>query len=87
MPFLDLSIRTKLAAWATVGVLLVAGMLVNQQFGENCAARQRAEADNMQLAAIEALRAADQLRTMQVETSGDSPRHRAERRRSGHGAA
>ena len=68
MPFLDLSIRTKLAAWATVGVLLVAGMLVNQQFGENCAARQRAEADNMQLAAIEALRAADQLRTMQVET-------------------
>jgi methyl-accepting chemotaxis protein len=68
MSFLDFSIRTKLTAWATVGVLLVAGMLANQQFGENCAARQRAEADNKQLAAIEALRAADQLRSMQVET-------------------
>jgi methyl-accepting chemotaxis protein len=67
MAFYDLSIRNRLALSAGVGVLLVAGMLVNQLIGEHCAAQQRAEADARQLAAIEALRAADDLRSMQME--------------------
>jgi methyl-accepting chemotaxis protein len=68
MAILDFSIRTKLAAWATVGVLLVAGTLLNQQIGDRCAELQRADADNRQLAAVEALRGADDLRSMQLET-------------------
>jgi len=68
MAILDFSIRTKLAAWATAGVVLVAGMLVNQQIGDRCAEQQRAEADNKQLAAAEALRAAYHSRSMQLET-------------------
>jgi methyl-accepting chemotaxis protein len=68
MAILDFSIRTKLAAWATAGVLLVAGMLLNQQIGDRCAELQRADADNRQLAAVEALRGADDLRSMQLET-------------------
>ncbi len=67
MAIWDFSIRTKLAAWATVGVLLVAGMLLNQQIGDRFAALQRADADNKQLAAAEALRAAYHVRSMQIE--------------------
>jgi methyl-accepting chemotaxis protein len=63
----DFSIRTKLAIWAGIGVLLVAGMLAEQQYGDYAAARQRIAADSKQLAAIEALRAADDLRSMQLE--------------------
>jgi len=63
----DFSIRTKLAIWAGVGVLLVAAMLAHQQYGDYAAGRQRIAADNRQLAAIEALRAADDLRSMQLE--------------------
>jgi methyl-accepting chemotaxis protein len=62
----DFSIRTKLTLWAGIGVLLVAGMLGQQQYGERLAGRQRLAADNKQLAAIEALRAADELRCMQI---------------------
>jgi methyl-accepting chemotaxis protein len=61
------SIRTKLATWAAIGVLLTAGALINQQIGEHCAAVYRAEADRKQLAAIEALRADDDLRQMQID--------------------
>jgi methyl-accepting chemotaxis protein len=68
MAILDRSIRTRLAAWATIGVLLVAGMLINQQIGEDGAARRRADADNKQHAAAEALRAAYHSRSMQLET-------------------
>jgi len=64
----DFSIRTKLAACAGVGVLLVAGMLAEQQYGNYLAARQRITADNRQFAAVEALRAADDLRSMQIES-------------------
>ena len=64
----DLSIRNKLALFAAAGVILVAGMLVNEQIGNQRATRQRAEAESKQLAAMEALRAADDLRTMQIET-------------------
>jgi len=64
----DFSIRTRLALWAGVGVLLVAGTLVEQQVGVHTAGRERAAADNKQLAAVEALRAADVLRSMQIET-------------------
>jgi methyl-accepting chemotaxis protein len=64
----DFSIRTKLAIWAGVGVLLVAGMLAEQQYGDYTAARHRVAADSKQLAAVEALRAADELRSMQLET-------------------
>ena len=63
----NFSIRTKLALWASVGVLLVAGMLINEQIGNHRAALQRIDADNKQLAAVEALRAADDLRSMQIE--------------------
>src|SRR5271163_373598 len=63
----DLSIRNKLALFASAGVILVAGMLVNEQIGDQRAGRQRAEAESRQLAAVEALRAADDLRGMQIE--------------------
>ncbi|MGO9699763.1 MAG: methyl-accepting chemotaxis protein [Xanthobacteraceae bacterium] len=64
----DLSIRNKLALCASAGVLLVAAMLVNEQIGDRYAAQQGADADSKQLTAVEALRAADDLRMMQVET-------------------
>ncbi len=64
----DLSIRNKLSLFASAGVILVAGMLVNEQIGDQRAARQRAGADSEQLAAVEALRAADDARSMQIET-------------------
>ncbi len=64
----DFSIRTKLAVWAGVGVVLVAGMLAEQQYGDHLAGRQRIAADSRQLAAVEALRAADDLRSMQLES-------------------
>jgi methyl-accepting chemotaxis protein len=64
----EFSIRTKLAVWAGVGVLLVAGMLAEQQYGDYVAGQQRLTADNIQLANVEALRAADDLRSMHVES-------------------
>jgi methyl-accepting chemotaxis protein len=64
----DLSIRNKLALFASAGVILVAGMLINEQIGDQWAARQRADADSKQLAVVESLRAADDLRSMQIET-------------------
>ena len=64
----DFSIRTKLALWAGIGVLLVAGMLAEQQYGERLAGRQRLAADNKQLAAVAALRAAHDVRSMQIES-------------------
>jgi len=67
MPRFDLSIRTKLAIWAVLGVLLVAGMLAEQQIGDRSAARLRRLADSKQLTAVEALRAAKDLGTMRLE--------------------
>jgi methyl-accepting chemotaxis protein len=67
MPRFDFSIRTKLALWAGLGVLLVAGMLAEQQIGDRYAARERAVANAKQLAAIEALHAAKDLGAMQLE--------------------
>jgi methyl-accepting chemotaxis protein len=67
MPCFNFSIRTKLALWAGLGVLLVAGMLAEQQIGDRYAARERAVANAKQLAAIEALHAAKDLGTMQLE--------------------
>jgi methyl-accepting chemotaxis protein len=67
MPRLDFSIRTKLALWAGLGVLLVAGMLAEQQIGDRYAAREHVVANAKQLAAIEALHAAKDLGTMQLE--------------------
>ena len=64
----NFSIRTRLALWAGVGVLLVTGMLAEQQYGDHLAGLQRAAADGRQLATIEALRAADDLRCMQIES-------------------
>jgi methyl-accepting chemotaxis protein len=63
----EFPIRTKLAIWSALGVLLVAGMLAEQQIGDRWAAHQRAIAQNKQLAAVEALRAAKDLGNMQVE--------------------
>jgi methyl-accepting chemotaxis protein len=67
MPRLDFSICTKLALWAGLGVLLVAGMLLEQQIGDHYAARERAIANAKQLAAIEALHAAKYMGAMQLE--------------------
>ncbi len=67
MPSFDFSIRTKLALWAGLGVLLVAGMLLEQQIGDRYAGRERAAANAKELAAIEALRAAKDLGAMQLE--------------------
>jgi methyl-accepting chemotaxis protein len=67
MTSLDFSIRTKLALWAGLGVLLVAGMLMEQQIGDRYAASLRAAANAKQLAAIEALRAAKDLGAMRLE--------------------
>jgi methyl-accepting chemotaxis protein len=68
MAAFNLSIRTKLAIWAGVGVLLVAAMLAEQQFGDHWASRQRDAASSEQLMADEALRAAVKLESMQIET-------------------
>jgi methyl-accepting chemotaxis protein len=67
MSSFDFSIRTKLTVWAGLGVLLVAGMLGEQQFGDRLAARQRDTANDMELAAVEALRAAKDLGNMRLE--------------------
>ena len=63
----DFSIRTKLALWAGVAVLLLGVVLANQQFGEHWARLYRAAADNKQRAAVEALGAAVNLGNMQVQ--------------------
>jgi methyl-accepting chemotaxis protein len=60
----DFPIRTKLAVWASLGVVLVAGMLVEQQIGNRFAERHRAAAENKQLAAVESLRAATEVGRM-----------------------
>src|SRR5579863_6571929 len=67
MPSFDLSIRTKLVIWAALGVLLVAGMLAEQQIGDRSAAHLRQLADSKQLTAIEGLRAAKDLGNMRLE--------------------
>ncbi len=67
MPSFKFSIRTKLAIWAALGVLLVAGMLVEQQIGDRSAARLRQLADNEQFTAVEALRAVKDLGNMRLE--------------------
>ncbi len=67
MPGFDFSIRTKLAIWAALGILLVAAMLAEQQIGDRSAARERDAANSKQLAAVEALRAANDLARMRLE--------------------
>jgi methyl-accepting chemotaxis protein len=67
MPGLDLPIRTKLAIWATLGVVLVAGMLAEQQIGDRWVSAQRALAADKQRTAVEALRAAKDLGVMRLE--------------------
>jgi methyl-accepting chemotaxis protein len=67
MVFYDYSIRTKLSAWASAAVVLVAGMLVNQQISDYRVDTYRADADSKQFAAVEALRGAEQSRAMQLE--------------------
>src|ERR1700722_4243318 len=68
MPGFDFPVRTKLAIWAALGVLLVAGMLAVQQIGDRSAARERAIAGGQQLAAVEALRGARDLENMRIES-------------------
>ena len=67
MPSFDLPIRTKLAIWAALGVVLVAGMLAEQQIGDRWAMRQRTLATDKQLTAVEALRAAKDIGNMRLE--------------------
>ena len=68
MAAFDFSIRTRLAVWAGVAVILVTAMLIEQQYSDHSVGLQRDAADSRQLAAFEALRAADNLRSMQIET-------------------
>jgi methyl-accepting chemotaxis protein len=63
----DFPIRAKLAIWAALGVLLVAGMLAEQQFGDRSAARERAAAGSKRRAAVEAMRAAIDLGTVGIQ--------------------
>jgi methyl-accepting chemotaxis protein len=63
----DLSIRTKLAIWAAIGVLLVAGMLAIQQAGDLWASRERSVAAAKELSVVEALRAAKDLGDVRLE--------------------
>jgi methyl-accepting chemotaxis protein len=67
MPGFDLPIRTKLALWAALGVVLVAGMLAEQQIGDRWASDERAIAAEKQLAAVEGLHAAKDLGNMRLE--------------------
>ena len=67
MAAFDFSIRTRLAAWAGVAVVMVAGMLIEQQYGDYSASVQRRAAEGRQLAAFEALHAAENVRSMQTE--------------------
>ncbi len=67
MPGFDLPIRTKLALWAALGVVLVAGMLAEQQIGDRWASDKRAAAAEKQLAAVEGLHAAKDLGNMRLE--------------------
>ena len=67
MPGFAFSIRTKLAIWAALGVLLVAGMLAEQQMGDRSAAQLRVLAANEQHTAVEALRGAKDLGNMALE--------------------
>ncbi len=67
MAAFDFSIRTKLAVWAGIGVALVGGMVGNQQFGDRWAEAQRRSAESRQLAAVQALRASDNARSMEIE--------------------
>ena len=67
MAHFELSIRAKLAIWAALGVLLVAGMLAEQQIGDRSAANLRELAESKQLTAVEALRAAKDLGSMRLE--------------------
>ncbi|MFZ0422693.1 MAG: methyl-accepting chemotaxis protein [Xanthobacteraceae bacterium] len=67
MPGFDLPIRTKLALWAALGVVLVGGMLAEQQIGDRWASNERAAAAEKQLAAVEGLHAAKDLGNMRLE--------------------
>jgi methyl-accepting chemotaxis protein len=62
-----LRIGTKLAIWAGLGVILVVGMLIEQQVGSRWVMRERVAADERQLSATETLNAANDLRKMQIE--------------------
>jgi methyl-accepting chemotaxis protein len=65
---LRLRIGAKLALSATLGVGLVAGMVVNEQFSGSSVIRQNEAASSEQLAATEILRAGLALQGMQIET-------------------
>jgi methyl-accepting chemotaxis protein len=67
MSLLDLRIRTKLALWAGLAVLLVAGMLAEQEIGNHWAGRLRVSANSRQSAVIAALMAAKHIGGAQVE--------------------
>jgi methyl-accepting chemotaxis protein len=62
-----LRIGTKLAVLTGVGVILVVGMLIEQQVGSEWVFRDRQVADERQQSATEALYAANDLRKMQIE--------------------
>jgi methyl-accepting chemotaxis protein len=68
MPRLNFRIGTKLAITVGVGVVLVAGMIVNQQLGNSSVARQAERGHNDQAAATDLLHAAVALQKMQIGT-------------------
>ena len=68
LPRLNVRIGTKLAITVGVGVVLVAGMIVNQQLGNSSVARQAERGHNDQAAATDLLHAAVALQRMQIGT-------------------
>jgi len=68
MPRLNFRIGTKLAITVGVGVVLVAGMIVNQQHGNSSVARQAEHGRSDQAAATDLLHAAVALQRMQIGT-------------------
>jgi methyl-accepting chemotaxis protein len=68
LPSLSARIGTKLAITVGVGVVLVAGMIVNQQLGNSSVARQAERGHSDQAAATDLLHAAVALQRMQIGT-------------------
>jgi len=65
---LNLRVGTKLAITVGIGVVLVAGMMVNQQLGDTAVARQAELARNEQFVTTDLLRAGVALQRMQIGT-------------------
>jgi len=67
---IELRIGTKLAAMAGFGIMLVAGMMFNQERGNTSLSRQDAAVTSEQQNALEILQAGIDLQRMQTDIRG-----------------